>query len=44
MLAELKGEVAALVVETTAKLLARDLPAAERSRLAEAASQEIEKA
>lgn len=41
MLAELKGEVAALVVETTAKLLARDLPAAEKSRLAEAAAQEI---
>ena len=34
MLAELKGEVAALVVETTAKLLARDLPAAEKTRLA----------
>lgn len=41
MLAELKGEVAALVVETTAKLLARDLPAAEKSRLAAAAAKEI---
>ncbi|MBQ8723140.1 MAG: F0F1 ATP synthase subunit B [Opitutales bacterium] len=43
MLADLKGEVAALVVETTAKLLARDLPAAEKSRLAEAAAKEIKK-
>lgn len=42
MLAELKGEVAALVVETTAKLLARDLPAAEKTRLAAAAAKEIE--
>lgn len=41
MLAELKGEVAALVVETTAKLLARELPAAEKSRLAESAAKEI---
>lgn len=41
MLAELKGEVAALVVETTAKLLARDLSDAERSRLASAAAKEI---
>ena len=41
MLAELKGEVAALVVETTAKLLARELPATEKSRLAEAAAKEI---
>ena len=44
MLAELKGEVAALVVETTAKLLARDLPAAEKTRLAAAAAETIEKA
>lgn len=44
MLAELKGEVAALVVETTAKLLARDLPAAEKTRLAAAAAKTIEKA
>lgn len=43
MLAELKGEVAALVVETTAKLLARDLPAAEKTRLAAAAAKEIKK-
>ena len=43
MLADLKGEVAALVVETTAKLLSRDLPAAEKSRLAEAAAKEIKK-
>lgn len=42
MLAELKGEVASLVVETTAKLLARDLPAAEKTRLAAAAEKEIE--
>lgn len=41
MLAELKGEVAALVVETTAKLLARDLPAAEKTRLAAAAAKEL---
>lgn len=41
MLAELKGEVAALVVETTAKLLARELPDAEKSRLAAAAASEI---
>lgn len=43
MFAELKGEVAALVVETTARLLARDLSAAERSRLAESAAEEIKK-
>ena len=43
MLAELKGEVAALVVETTAKLLARELPAAEKTRLAAAAAKEIKK-
>ena len=43
MLAELKGEVASLVVETTAKLLARDLPAAEKTRLAAAAAKEIKK-
>lgn len=41
MLAELKGEVAALVVETTAKLLARDLSAEEKSRLANDAAKEI---
>lgn len=41
MLAELKGEVAALVVETTAKLLARELPESEKSRLAAAAAAEI---
>lgn len=41
MLAELKGEVAALVVETTAKLLSRDLSSEEKSRLAENAAREI---
>lgn len=41
MLADLRGEVASLVVETTAKLLARDLPAAEKTRLAAAAAKEI---
>lgn len=41
MLAELRGEVAALVVETTAKLLARELPAAEKTRLAAAAAEEL---
>ena len=42
MLADLRGEVASLVVETTAKLLARDLSAAEKSRLAASAAKEIE--
>ncbi len=41
MLADLRGEVASLVVETTAKLLARDLSAAEKSRLAASAAKEI---
>jgi len=43
MLAELKGEVATLVVETTAKLLARDLSSEEKSRLAENAASEMER-
>ena len=44
MLAELRGEVSNLVVETTAKLLARELSAAERSRLAASAAEEIKNA
>ncbi len=41
MLSELKGEVANLVVETTAKILARDVPAAEKSKIAARAAEEI---
>lgn len=44
MIADLRGEVASLVVETTTKLLARDLPGAEKSRLAEEAAKEMKKA
>jgi len=43
MLAELKGEVATLVVETTAKLLARDLSPEEKSRLVENATIEMKR-
>lgn len=41
MLAGLKGEVAALVVETTAKILARDIAPAEKEKLAARAAEEI---
>ncbi len=41
MLADLKGEVASLVVETTAKILARDISAQEKAKLAARAATEI---
>ncbi|MCD8298195.1 MAG: F0F1 ATP synthase subunit B [Opitutae bacterium] len=42
MLADLKGEVATLVVETTAKILDRDISAAEKKKLAARAAAEIQ--
>lgn len=42
MFAELKSEVAALVVETTAKLIQRDIAGTEKEKLAVAAAKEIE--
>ena len=43
MLADLKGEVANLVIETTAKILSRDIAPAEKEKLAARAVEEIRK-